>query len=60
MLTKRPLTKILNINYIGLYGTTTFGNDFKPQEVHLHFYFHAFSGWGTSQGPKSIPKAVIS
>ena len=26
---------------------------------NLHFHFHAFTGWGTSQCPKSFLKAVF-
>ena len=51
--------KIENSNYIGLYGKTAFRNYFGPQEVHLHFHFHVFSGWGTSRGLKTFPKAAF-
>ena len=27
-----------------------------PKLENLHFHFHAFSGWGTSQGPKLFLK----
>ena len=37
--------------------------DFGPWEVpkleNLHFHFPVFSGWGTSRGPKLIPKAFF-
>ena len=40
-------------NYIRLYEKTAFKNDFVPREgsepENLHFLFHAFSCWGTSE-----------
>ena len=53
-----------NSNYIGLCLKTAFRNNFGPWEVpkleNLHFHFHAFSGWGTSQGPKLFLKAFFT
>ena len=50
-------------NYRGLYEKNAFINSFGPWEVpeleNLHFHFRAFSGWGTSRGPKSVLKAVF-
>ena len=47
--------------YIILYEKKAFGTDFglweAPKPENLHFHFYAFSCWGTSQGPKSVPKA---
>ena len=52
-----------NSNFITLYGKNAFRNDLGPWEVpklqNLHFHFYAFSGWGTSRGPKSFPKFMI-
>ena len=46
---------------MGLCLETDFRNNFGPWEVptleNTHFYFHAFSGLGTSRGPKLFPKA---
>ena len=37
---------------------TALETDFRPKEVlkieNLHFHFNAFSGWGTSGGPKLV------
>ena len=41
-------TELRKITGTGLYGKTAFGNDIGPWQVHLHFHFHALSGWGTS------------
>ena len=55
--------KIQNRKYIRLYEKNAFGFNFGPREVpkleNMHFHFHAFSGWGTSRGPKLNPKAVF-
>ena len=37
-----------------------FGSCKVPQPENMHFYFHAFSGWGTSLGPKLNLKAFFS
>ena len=54
------LEKILNSIYITLYDKTAFGTEFglreAPKMENLHFHFHAFSGWGTSRGSKSVLK----
>ena len=43
---------------------TLFRFDFGPRKVpqpeNMHFHFHAFSGWGTSRGPKLNLKAFSS
>ena len=67
---KRPFSrqnapkKFQNNNCIGLCVKTAFENNFGPPAVpkleNLHFQCHAFSGWGTSQGPKLFPKAFIT
>ena len=53
--------KIKNSNYIVLHGKNAFRFNFRPREVpqpeNMHFRFHAFSGWGTSRGPKLNLKA---
>ena len=53
-----------NSIYIGLCVKTAFRKNFGSREVpkleNLHFQFHAFSGWGTSQGPKLFWKAVFT
>ena len=55
-----------NCNHIGLYQKTAFKFIFGLWEVpklenswNMHFHFHAFSGWDTSQSPKLNPKAVF-
>ena len=41
--------------YIMLHGQTS-----KSDLKNMHYYFHSFSSWGTSPGPKLNPKAVFS
>ena len=52
----KRLTKKENTTYIGLYDKNASRFDFKHRKVlqpeNMHFYFHAFSGWGSSQDPK--------
>ena len=54
----------MNSKYIGRGVKTAFKNNFGPWEVpkqeNLHFYFHTFSGWGTSGSPKLFLKAVFT
>ena len=43
---------------------TTFSPEYMtlrevPELENLHYHFHAFSGWGTSQSPKSVLKAAF-
>ena len=38
---------------------TAFGRWEVPKQENLHFHFHAFSGWGASQGPILVLKAVF-
>ena len=60
---KAPKLLLLLYNYIRLYKKAASGFDFGlwevPKQENMHFHFHAFSGWGTSPGPKSNPKAVF-
>ena len=46
------------------YEETAFRFDFGPCKVpqpeNMHFNSHAFSGWGTSRGPKLNLKAFFS
>ena len=55
--------KIQNSNYIALYQKTALRTDIGLREVpeleNMRFHFHAFSGWGTSRGQKSVFKAVF-
>ena len=54
----------LNSNYIVLNEKKALRFNFGPWEVpqpkNMHFHFYAFSGWGTSQGPKLNLKAFFS
>ena len=56
-------THIYKCNYIVLYEKNAFRFHLGPREVpqpeNMHFHFHAFSGWGTSHGPKFILKAFF-
>ena len=56
--------KIKNSNYIVLDEKNAFRFNLGPREVpqpeNMNSHFHAFSGWGTSQGPKLNLKAFFS
>ena len=55
--------KNYNSKYWYLILTKCFQNKFWTSESaktrNMNFHFCLFSGWGTSQGPKLIPKAVF-